>query len=57
VSKKKNNGKVRYEVTVWNMVNGDIVRKLWDADADDVSEIREQYGDNPLMQIIVEKIL
>jgi hypothetical protein len=43
-----------YEVTVWDMVEGDIVKKRWDATAAEADEIREQYADDPTKSVQVE---
>lgn len=43
-----------YEVTVWDMVEGDIVKKRWDAPAAEADEIREQYADDPTKSVQVE---
>lgn len=44
----------RFEVTVWDH-EGNIVKKLWDASDDEVEEVREQYGDEPLKTVVVEE--
>lgn len=44
-----------YEVTVWNDSNGDIVKKLWNATASEVEEVREQYEDEPYYSVQVEE--
>lgn len=43
-----------YEVTVWNMMDGDIVKKLWNATAVEANEIREQYADDQTKDVQVE---
>lgn len=43
-----------YEVTVWNVTNGDIVKKLWNASEADLQEIEEYYGDEPIYEIVAE---
>lgn len=43
-----------YEVTVWDMREGDIVKKLWDADAVEMNEVRDQYIDEPFMEVHIE---
>jgi len=43
-----------YEVTVWNDVTGDIVKKLWDANANEVEDVREQFEDEPFHSVQVE---
>ncbi len=40
-----------FEVTVWDMFDGDIVKKLWEATEDDIEEIEENYGDDPRYSI------
>lgn len=41
------------EVTVWGM-EGDIVKKLWEASPFQVDEIEEQYGDDGRYSVQVE---
>lgn len=43
-----------YEVTVWDIVEGDIVKKRWNATASEADEIREQYADDPNKSVQVE---
>jgi hypothetical protein len=42
-----------YEVTVWDVVDGDIVTKLWEATAADLDYIEQLYGDEPWRYTIV----
>lgn len=44
----------RYEVTVWDH-EGDIVKKLWEATYEEAEEVREQYEDEPLLTVVVER--
>jgi hypothetical protein len=44
----------RFEVTVWDH-EGNIVKKAWDANHDEVDEVREQYSDDLLKTIVVEE--
>lgn len=37
-----------------SMVEGDIVKKRWDATAAEANEIREQYADDPSKSVQVE---
>lgn len=43
-----------YEVTVWDMREGDIVKKLWNADAIEADQVREQYADEPFIEVQFE---
>lgn len=45
-----------FQVTVWNTIDGDIVKKLWEASIDEVNEVEEQYSDEPFMMIQVEEL-
>lgn len=45
-----------FEVTVWNVTNGDIVKKAWEATSAELAEIEEQYGDEPFYEIQVEEL-
>ena len=45
----------RYEVTVWDIINGDIVKKLWNATAEEADEIRDQFEDEPFREVVVEE--
>lgn len=44
-----------FEVTVWNMMDGDIVKKAWSATQAEVDEIEEYYGDEPLYSVQIEE--
>ena len=44
-----------YEITVWNVTNGDIERKCWDADEDELREVEEMYGDEPLYDVVIDR--
>lgn len=45
---------LEYEVTVWDLVEGDIVKKRWRATSAEADEIREQYADDPSKSVQVE---
>lgn len=45
-----------YEVTVWNVTNGDIEKKLWRATETDLREVEEQYGGSPRHEIQIEEV-
>lgn len=45
----------RYEVEVWNIVEGDLVKKLWDATEDEVAEVEERYADEPFYDVVVRE--
>jgi len=51
----KDNGQ-RYEVTVWNVVDGDIVAKNWSATEEEVAEMETRYGDEPYFDVQVEPL-
>jgi hypothetical protein len=44
-----------FEVTVWDMTNGDIVKKRWDATSAEVAEIEEEFRDEPFREVKVEE--
>jgi len=45
----------RFEISVWNNSNGDLVRKTWDATEADLDEIEEFYLDEPFMVIVIDR--
>lgn len=42
-----------YEVEVWNIVEGDLVKKLWEATWEEAEALREQYADEPWYDVAV----
>ena len=44
-----------YEVTVWDTINGDIVRKEWSATECELREIEDSYRDEPGIEIQYEE--
>ena len=44
----------KYEVTVWDMLDGDIIEKLWEATERDLRELEERYRDEPGVEIEIE---
>jgi hypothetical protein len=55
-AKKKPVDDRQYEVTVWDMRDGDIVKKLWQASAEELAEVEELYSDEPFYSVQVEEI-
>ena len=45
---------LRFEITVWDH-EGDVIKKVWDGDLDDVDRIRDQYSDDPLKTVVIEE--
>lgn len=45
----------RYDVTVWDLRDGDIVKKLWEAAYEEAEEVREQYADEPFYDVQIEE--
>lgn len=43
-----------FEITVWDIANGDIVKKYWEADSKVLDQVQEDYGDDPRFDIQVE---
>ena len=46
---------VKYEITVWNMIDGDILEKNWEATERDLDDIEERYRDEPNIEIEIEE--
>lgn len=55
MSKRKPKPVTRYEISVWNIVNGDHVKKLWEATEKELQEIEDWYGDEPFYQIVIDR--
>lgn len=47
-------GDATYEVTVWDLTNGDVVKKLWHASEAELQEVEEYYGNEPMYEIVAE---
>lgn len=45
----------RYEVSVWNVVEGDHVKKLWEATEAELDDLYEQYADEPFYDVVVDR--
>ena len=43
-----------YELSVWNNVTGDVVRKEWDADDDMYDMLCEEYADEPGHNVVID---
>jgi len=41
-------------LTVWNLQNGDIVEKNWDATEEDYIDLQSKYADEPLYSVEME---
>lgn len=51
-----NGGKiVRLEISVWDDINGDVVKKLWDASEGEYHEILDQFSDEPGHTVVVDR--
>lgn len=46
----------RYQITVWDMADGDIVEKLWEATEVDLDEIEKKYADEPDISIQLDEL-
>lgn len=44
-----------YKVTVYDVVNGDVVKVVWEATDDDIDKLEEQYGDDGSHMIEIEE--
>lgn len=45
----------RYEISVWNIVEGDLVKKLWEATEAELAEIEERYRDEPFYEVVIDR--
>lgn len=45
----------RYEVTVWNICEGDVIKRLREATWKQVEVLREQYSDEPCIEVLAEE--
>lgn len=45
----------RLEISVWNIVEGDHVKKLWDASWADYDALVEQYEDEPFYDVVIDR--
>jgi hypothetical protein len=54
-ARDKDEGGDRYEVTVWDMVRGDIIKKLWDATWAEAEGVRDWYADDIGIEVVVEE--
>jgi hypothetical protein len=55
MSRRKPKTEIHYEISVWNIVEGDLVRKFWDATEDYLADIEEQYRDEPFYSIVIDR--
>jgi hypothetical protein len=55
MSRKKPKTETRYEISVWNIVEGDVVKKLWEATDAELADIKERYGDEPFYDIVIDR--
>ena len=53
--KKKLIDDERYVVTVWNIMDGSIEKKLWNATYEEAEGVRAQYSDEPFCDVQVEE--
>lgn len=44
-----------YEITVWDITNGDIVHKEWDGSEEDLSWCEETYAGEPFFEIVIDR--
>lgn len=55
MAKKRKEPEETYDVTVWNLTNGEIAKKLWRATYEEAEELREYYADEPMYDVVVEE--
>ena len=48
--------KVLYDVDVWNICEGDVIKTLRDVTWEQVEELREQYSDEPCIDVVAEEV-
>ena len=53
--KRKPKTEWHYEVTVWNQTNGDVERKFWDITENELDELRDQYEDEPWLDVVIDR--
>lgn len=44
-----------YEVTVWNVTNGDIAKYMRDATEDELAEIEDWYSDESEFEVVIDR--
>lgn len=44
---------IRFDVEVWDLLDGDLVEKLWDATEEEADGIHDRYEDDPMKMISV----
>lgn len=47
--------KSRFELSVWDNINGDVVKKLWDASEEEYDALVEQYEDEPGHEVVIDR--
>jgi hypothetical protein len=45
----------RYEVSVWDNVNGDVVKYVRECDEDELSELEDWYNDDGIHQVVIDR--
>lgn len=55
MTKRKPKLEWHYEVTVWNQANGDVERKFWDITENELDELRDQYEDEPWLDVVIDR--
>jgi hypothetical protein len=53
--RQKPKTETRYEISVWNISEGDLIRKFWNATEDYLADIEEQYSDEPSYSIVIDR--
>lgn len=43
------------EVSVWDNINGDVLKKLWEATPEEYDELCEQYRDEPGICVVIDR--
>ena len=44
----------RYEITVWNQSNGDVVAYRRDATEEELEQMQEWYEDEPFHEVVID---
>lgn len=45
----------RYEISVWDNVNGDVVKYVRKADEEELSELEDWYNDDGVHQVVIDR--
>jgi len=46
----------RFEISVWDNSNGNLVQKLWNTTGAYLDEIEEFYSDKPFIDVVIDRV-